>query len=190
MQGGDRGCLHHWYVRSVPIRCKVLFIFNLRFDMKPTKILLSSLTVCALLSAPAFAQNKAAIGKSVSDFYKVSTALSASLTDLGNRTATASPNDKDMLKLATSQLGIANAIADGVLELGAVAAEVNDAGSLGIAKKHLTGRCNAMKSTAEATAKYLESLASNIAAVATAAEVRKSRDLLTQMVQHPLCNTK
>ena len=158
--------------------------------MQPTKVLLMAFTACAMAATPALAQNKAALGKSVSDFYKVSTALSASLTDLGNRSAKASPNDKDMLKLATSQLGIANAIADGVLELGAVAAEVNDAGSLGIAKKHLTARCNAMKSTGDATAKYLESLASNIAAVATAAEVRKARDLLTQLVQHPLCNSK
>lgn len=158
--------------------------------MKPTKILLSSLTACVLLSAPAFAQNKAALGKSVSDFYKVSTGLSTSLTDLGNRSATASPNDKDMLKLVTAQLGIANAIADGVLELGAVTAEVNDAGSLAVAKKHLAARCSALKSTSDATAKYLESLAANIAAVATAAEVRKARDFLTQMSQHPLCNSQ
>lgn len=158
--------------------------------MQPTKVLLAACAACALVATPVLAQNKAALGKSVSDFYKVSAALSASLTDLGNRTATASPNDKDMLKLATSQLGIANAVADGVLELGAVAAEVNDAGSLGIAKKHLAARCKAMQSTGDATAKYLESLASNIAAVATAAEVRKARDLLTQLVQHPLCNSK
>ena len=45
-----------------------------------------------------------------------------------------------------------------------------------------------MDELAEASGKYVGSLASNIAAVATAAEVNKARDLVVQMGQHALCN--
>ncbi len=133
------------------------------------------------------AQNKAAIGKSATEFLKVSQALAASLSDLSKRSATASPNDKDMLKLVTNQLGLVDATADGVLALGVVAAEMKDAGDMAAAKKQLTARCTALKSLADATGKYVGSLASNIAAVAAVAEVNKARDLVVQMGQHPLC---
>jgi len=93
-----------------------------------------------------------------------------------------------MLKLVISQLSIVNATTEGVLDLGSVAAAVRDAGDLAIVKKHLTTRCSALKSLAEATAKYVDSVASNIAAVAIAAEVTKARELLIQMGQHSLCN--
>ena len=93
-----------------------------------------------------------------------------------------------MLKLVTNQVSLVDATADGVLALGVVAAEVRDAGDMAIAKKHLATRCTALKSISEATGKYVGSLASNIAAVATAAEVNKSRDLVVQLGQHALCN--
>jgi hypothetical protein len=156
--------------------------------MSTTRILSSSLLAAALVLQPAFAQNKAAIGKSVTEFLKLSQGLAASLADLSKRAGTASPNDKDMLKLVTHQLGLVDATADGVLALGVVAAEVRDAGDLAIVKKHLATRCTALKSLADASGKYVGSLASNIAAVATAAEVNKSRDLVVQMGQHSLCN--
>lgn len=156
--------------------------------MSTTRILSSSLLAAALVLQPAFAQNKAAIGKSVTEFLKLSQGLAASLADLSKRAGTASPNDKDMLKLVTHQLGLVDATADGVLALGVVAAEVRDAGDLAIVKKHLATRCTALKSLADASGKYVGSLASNIAAVATAAEVNKSRDLVAQMGQHSLCN--
>lgn len=148
----------------------------------------SSLLVAALLVQPALAQNKAAVGKSVTEFLKLSQGLAASLSDLAKRAGTASPNDKDMLKLVTNQLSLVDATADGVLALGVVAAEVRDAGDMAIVKKHLVTRCTALKSLADASGKYVGSLASNIAAVATAAEVNKSRDLVVQMGQHALCN--
>lgn len=156
--------------------------------MSTIRILSASLLAAALVAQPAMAQNKAAIGKSATEFLKLSQGLSASLTDLNKRAGTASPNDKDMLKLVTTQLGLVDATADGVLALGVVAAEMRDAGDMAIAKKHLTARCNALKSLADASGKYVGSLASNIAAVATAAEVTKSRDLVVQMGQHALCN--
>ena len=137
---------------------------------------------------PAFAQNKAAIGKSVTEFHKLSEGLANSLADLSKRAGTASPNDKDMLNRVTNQVALVDVTADGVLALGVLAAEVRDAGDLAIAKKHLATRCTALKSMAEATGKYVGSLASNIAAVATAAEVNKSRDLVVQMGQSTLCN--
>ncbi len=155
------------------------------------RILSSSLLAAALLVAqPAMAQSKdkAAIGKAVTEFLKVSQGLAASLSDLSKRTGTASPNDKDMLKLVTNQLGLVDATADGVMALGVVAAEMRDAGDMAIAKKHLAIRCTALKSLAEATGKYVGSVAPNIAAVATAAEVNKSRDLVVQLGQHPLCS--
>lgn len=156
--------------------------------MSMFRILTSTLLSAAFLIQPAMAQNKAAISKSVTDFHKLSQVLAASLSDLGKRATTASPNDKDMLKLVTNQLSLVDATADGVLALGAVGAEVRDAGDLAIVKKHLASRCTALKSLSEATGKYVGSLASNIAAVATAAEVTKSRDLVVQMGQSPLCN--
>lgn len=156
--------------------------------MSTIRILSTTLLATALLVQPAVAQNKAAIGKSVTEFHRVSQSLAASLADLAKRTGTASPNDKEMLKLVTNQLGLVDATADGVLALGVVAAEVRDAGDLAIAKKHLATRCTALKSISEATGKYVGSLASNIAAVATSAEVTKSRDLVVQLGQHALCN--
>ena len=156
--------------------------------MSTIRILSCSLLAATLLVQPALAQNKAAIGKSVTEFLKLSQGLASSLSDLSKRAATASPNDKDMLKLVTNQLGLVDATADGVLALGVVAAEVRDAGDLAIVKKHLATRCTALKSLADASGKYVGSLAANIAAVATAAEVTKSRDLVVQMGQHSLCN--
>lgn len=156
--------------------------------MSTIRILSTTLLATTLLVQPALAQNKAAIGKSVTEFLKVSQSLATSLSDLSKRAGTASPNDKEMLKLVTNQLSLVDATADGVLALGVVAAEVRDAGDMAIAKKHLATRCTALKSISEATGKYVGSLASNIAAVATAAEVNKSRDLVVQLGQHALCN--
>jgi len=156
--------------------------------MSTIRILSTTLLATTLLVQPAIAQNKAAIGKSVTEFHKVSQSLAASLSDLAKRAGTASPNDKEMLKLVTNQLSLVDATADGVLALGVVAAEVRDAGDMAIAKKHLATRCTALKSISEATGKYVGSLASNIAAVATSAEVNKSRDLVVQLGQHALCN--
>lgn len=162
------------------------------FFMPTIRILTTSLLAASLVALPAIAQNKgdkASIGKSVSEFIKISQGLAASLADLSKRAGTASPNDKDMLKLVNSQLGLVDATADGVVALGMVAAEMRDNGDMAIAKKHLNTRCTALKSLADGTGKYMSSLASNIAAVATAAEVNKARDLVVQMGQHPLCNS-
>jgi len=156
--------------------------------MSTIRIVSCSLLAASLLVQPALAQNKAAIGKSVTEFLKLSQGLASSLSDLSKRAATASPNDRDMLKLVTNQLSLVDATADGVLALGVVAAEVRDTGDLAIVKKHLATRCTALKSLSDASGKYVGSLASNIAAVATAAEVTKSRDLVVQMGQHSLCN--
>ena len=156
--------------------------------MSTIRILSTSILAATLLVQPAMAQNKAAIGKSVTEFIKVSQGLATSLADLSKRAGTASPNDKDMLKLVNTQLGLVDATADGVVALGLVAAEMRDASDLAAAKKQLTTRCTALKSLAEASGKYVGSLASNIAAVATAAEVNKARDLVMQMGQHALCN--
>lgn len=156
--------------------------------MPTIRILYSSLLAVALLTQPAFAQNKAAIGKSASEFLKLSGSLAASLAGLTKRTKTASPNDKDMLKLVTQQLALVDATNDGVLALGVVAAEVRDAADLTIVKKHLANRCIALKSLTDGTGKYLGSLVSNIAAVATVAEVKKAQDIVVQLGQHALCN--
>lgn len=156
--------------------------------MSTIRILTLSVLAASLLVQPAMAQNKAAIGKSVTEFIKVSQGLAASLADLSKRAGTASPNDKDMLKLVTNQVGLVDATADGVVALGLVAAEMRDASDLAAAKKQLATRCTALKSLSEASTKYVGSLASNIAAVATAAEVNKARDLITQLGQHALCN--
>ena len=158
--------------------------------MRAVRILSSVLFAVVMLALPAMAQNKAAMTKLSGEFYKVSLGLSNSLADLTKRISTASPNDRDMLKLVTSQLGIVNASAEGVLDLGALAGEVRDAGDMAIVKKHLISRCANFKSSAEATAKYMESVSANIAAVATAAEVTKARELLTQLGQHALCSVK
>jgi hypothetical protein len=158
--------------------------------MRAIRIGFTALLAVLLLAQPATAQNKAAISKSVTEFNKLSVGFSASLSELSKRSATASPNDKDMLKLVISQLGIVNASVEGVLDLGEVAAEVHDAGDLAIVKKHLAARCGALKSMAETTAKYVDSVAANIAAVSTAAEVTKARELLLQMGQHSLCSAK
>jgi len=154
---------------------------------KRTSYAVAALAV-ACLAQPALAQNKAAMGKTAADFHTVSQSLAKSLDDLSKRVNTASPNDKDMLKLVNNQLSLVDATADGVVALGILAAEMRDAGDLGVAKKHLAARCSALKSLADASAKYVSSLASNIAAVATAAEVNKARDLVSQMGAHPLCN--
>ncbi len=151
------------------------------------RILTTSALAVTLLIQPAMAQNKAAIGKSVNEFLTVSQSLSTALADLTKRTNTASPNDKDMLKLVTTQVGLVDATADGVVALGVVAAEMKDNSDLAAARKQLATRCTALKSLAEATGKYVGSLSSNIAAVATAAEVNKTRDLLVQMSQQSLC---
>ena len=156
--------------------------------MSTIRILTLSVLTATMLAQPAMAQNKAAIGKSVTEFIKVSQGLATSLADLSKRAGTASPNDKEMLKLVTNQVGLVDATADGVVALGLVAAEMRDASDLAAAKKHLATRCTALKSLSEASGKYVGSLASNIAAVATAAEVNKARDLVTQLGQHALCN--
>lgn len=164
--------------------------------MSTIRILSSTLLAASLLAQPVLAQNKAAaagkagLSKSVTEFLSVSQALGASVNDLTKRATTASPNDKEMLKLVTSQLSLVDATADGVLALGLVAAEVRDGGDIAIAKKHLATRCTALKSSAEAAASYVGSLANNIAAVATKTEANKARDLVVQMGQHPLCGGK
>jgi len=135
------------------------------------------------------AQNKAVMAKSVNEFITLSQGLAASLADLSKRAETASPNDKDMLKLVGTQLGIVDATADGVVALGLVAARMRDSSDMAVAKTQLGTRCAALKTLADASVKYVGSLASNIAAVATAAEVKKARDLVQQMSQHELCST-
>lgn len=158
--------------------------------MSTIRILSASLLAATVLVQPAMAQSKdkAAIGKSVTEFIKVSQSLAASLADLTKRAGTASPNDKDMLKLVNGQLGLVDATADGVVALGLVAAEMRDGSDMASAKKHLATRCTALKSLADASGKYVGSLASNIAAVATSAEVKKASELVVQMGQHSLCN--
>ena len=149
------------------------------------------LTIAALASAllvqPAAAQNKAAQGKANAEFYKQVNALSASVTDLGKRITTASPNDREMLKLIVNQLSVVNASTDAVLDLGALTVELRDAGDIAIVRKHLATRCESFRASLDATAKYLGSVSANIAAVATAAEVGKTRELLVQMGQTPVC---
>lgn len=127
------------------------------------------------------------MAKANAEFYKQASSLSISLADLSKRISTASPNDRDMLKLVVNQLSVINASADGMLDLGALTTELRDAGDVGIVKKHLAARCATFRSSTEATAKYIESVSSNIAAVATAAEVNKARELLVQMGQSGVC---
>lgn len=136
---------------------------------------------------PAAAQTKAQLAKANADFYKQASGLSTSLSELTKRISTASPNDREMLKLVVGQLGIINANADAVLDLGALTTELRDAGDIAIVKKHLTARCATFRPSAEATAKYIESVSASIAAVATAAEVKQARELLLQMAQSAVC---
>ncbi len=136
---------------------------------------------------PAMAQNKAVMAKAAVDFQKQSTALAASLAELTTRSSKASPNDKDMLKLITGQVALVDAYADGVLALGAVAAEMRDASDMGIAKKYLALRCKSFKTLADGVAPYIGGLANNIAAPATAAEVNKAKELIAQLPQQALC---
>ncbi len=157
-----------------------IFMLNKRF-------VLSAALLAVLAIQPAMAQNKAAMAKAAADFQKQSSALATVLSDLTARSAKASPNDKDMLKLINSQVALIDANADGVLALGVVAAEVRDAGDMAIAKKYLVIRCKALKSLADGVAPYIGGLANNIAAPATAAEVSKAKDLIAQLPQQALC---
>ncbi len=136
---------------------------------------------------PALAQNKAAMAKASADFQSQSIAMATILSDLSARTAKASPNDKEILKLVTSQVALADANAAGIAALGAVAAEVRDAGDMAIAKKYLAQRCKTLKTLSDGVAPYLAGLAGTIAAPATRDEVNKAKDLMVQMPQHALC---
>ena len=151
---------------------------------------LSTALLATLALQPAMAQNKAAMVKATGDFQKQSAALAASLAELTTRSAKASPNDKDMLKLITGQIALVDATADGVLALGVVAAEMRDAGDGAIARKHLATRCKALKTLADGVAPYVGGLANNIAAPATAAEANKAKDIVAQMAQQALCAAK
>lgn len=152
--------------------------------------LLAAILAGACVFNPALAQNKAAMAKNANDFLVISQNLAKSLEDLTKRATTASPNDKEMLKLINNQIGLVDATADGVVALGVLAAEMRDGADMASAKKHLASRCTALKSIADGSAKYVGSVASSIAAVATAAEANKARDLMAQMAAHPLCNSK
>lgn len=153
-----------------------------------TKLLvLSAALVGALSVQPAQAQSKAAMGKATTDFQKQSTALATSLAELTKRATTASPNDKDMLKLINGQIALVDATADGVLALGAVATEVKDNGDMAIAKKHLAIRCKALKTLADGVAPYVGGLANNVASPTTATEVNKAKGIITQLSQEALC---
>lgn len=155
--------------------------------MSLVQTLIAAALASLVVLQPAAAQNKAALAKSVAEFDKLSRSFASSYEDLGKRVTTASPNDKEMLKLVLSQLALADLTVDATLDLGLVASEVRDAGDQAIVKKHLALRCKSFKAMAESSAKYIDSVAANIAAVATAAEARKAGDLLQQMGQHPLC---
>lgn len=155
--------------------------------MRAIRILFPVALVAIASLQPAAAQTKAVLAKANAEFYKQATGLSTSLADLTKRISTASPNDRDMLKLVVSQLNVINANAEGVLDLGALTTELRDAGDVAIVKRHLTARCATFRSSAEATAKYIESVSANIAAVATAAEVKQARELLVQMGQSAIC---
>ena len=158
--------------------------------MSKSSYLLATTMAAACLLNPALAQNKAAMTKNAADFLVVSQGLSKSLEELTKRATTASPNDKEMLKLINNQVALVDATADGVVALGVLTAEIKDSSDLAKAKKHLASRCTALKSIADGSAKYVGSVASSIAAVATAAEANKARDLMAQMAAHPLCNAK
>jgi hypothetical protein len=151
------------------------------------RLVLSTALLAVLAIQPALAQNKAAMAKAATDFQKQSSTLATILAELTTRSAKASPNDKDMLKLITSQVALVDAHADGVLALGVVAGEVRDAGDMAIAKKYLVIRCKALKSLADGVAPYIGGLANNIAAPATAAEVNKAKEVIAQLPQQALC---
>ncbi len=137
--------------------------------------------------APAQAQTKAAFGKSASEFATQSQALGTTIAALQKRAGTASPYDKEMLNLMLGQLGKVDAIADGVLALGYVAAEMRDAGDLAAAKKQLVARCSAFKKAAESSGQYMASLAANIAAKDIIVDATKAKDLTLQMGGLSLC---
>ncbi len=155
--------------------------------MNKKRILLPTFIAALLAVQPALAQNKAATTKLAAEFQQQSVALATTLSALSKRVATASPNDKEMLKLVNNQLGLVDATADGVLALGFVSAEVRDGGAQTVTKKYLGTRCTALKTLADATATYIGSLANNIAAPASAAEVNKAKELVAQIGQSSLC---
>ena len=162
----------------------------LKNSLMNTKLILFPVVLASLLAVhPVFAQSKAATAKLATEFQQQSVALATTLSALSKRVATASPNDKEMLKLVNNQLGLVDATADGVLALGFVAAEVRDGGDQTIAKKYLGARCTALKTLAETTASYIGSLANNIAAPASATEVNKAKDQVTQIGQSALCGS-
>jgi hypothetical protein len=158
--------------------------------MRITQFTLSSLFVALLAAQPALAQTKAQIAKTALDFQTQSIALSNNLSDLSKRVATASPNDKDMLKRVISQVAVVDATASGVMVLGILAGEMRDAGDLATAKKHLSTSCKSLKSMSESTVTYVGTLTSNIASPATVAEVNKGKDLVAQLGRHALCAGK
>jgi hypothetical protein len=155
--------------------------------MNKNRVLISTLIAALFVVQPALAQNKAATAKLATEFQQQSVALATTLAALSKRVATASPNDKEMLKLVNNQLGLVDATADGVLALGFVAAEVRDGGAQTVTKKYLSTRCAALKTLADTTATYIGSLANNIAAPASAAEVNKAKELVAQIGQSTLC---
>jgi len=141
-------------------------------------------------SLPVAAQTKAQLSKAALDFQTYANGLTNNLAGLSKRAATASPNDKDMLRLVISQVGIVDATAGNVLILGSLAGEMKDASDLAVVKKHLGTGCATLKASAASTGDYVGSLANNIAAPATAAEVRQTKELMGQLAQHTLCNPK
>ncbi len=155
--------------------------------MRTIRILSSSFLAVALLTQPALAQNKGTMTKTVTEFHKLSQTMAGTVADLTKRSSKSSPNDKEMLALVINQLRLIDTTMDGVLALGVVAAEVRDAGDLAIAKKYLNTRCMALQTITESSGKYIGSLANNIAAVATSAEVNKAVDLVDQVRGHALC---
>jgi len=148
------------------------------------------LLVAVLAAAPvcsAFAQTKAQIAKTATDFQAYANGLTNNLAALSRRIPTASPNDKEMLRLVMSQAGMVEATASGVMTLGLLAGEMRDGSDLAAAKKHLAVSCATLKAAAANTGDYVATLANNIAAPATAAEVKQTKELLGQLAQHALC---
>jgi hypothetical protein len=161
--------------------------------MRTAKSLLSASLVIALgvlVASPVAAQTKAQLSKTAFEFQTHANALTNNLAGLSKRVTTASPNDKEMLRLVMSQAGIVDATAGGVLILGLLGGEMKDASDLAAVKKHLVTGCATLKASAASTGDYVGSLANNIAAPATAAEVRQTKELLSQLAQHALCNPK